>query len=116
MDKDKQIETSGKEDTTKLTQLEQIWGLNEMGRYGTSDLEAYSSKLNDMNRPELERHARSVGVLVVESSARLKENLQKEFRNYFLLLHKPSKTSTGVHSTSNPKVADEVKKILAEGR
>jgi hypothetical protein len=117
MSTDKLIETHGKEESKTPTTLEQIWGYNELGRYGTNDEKVYAEKIGEMNRAELERHARNVGVMIIESSARLKENLQKEFRNYFLLLNKPVKTSThSASSTTSPQIDPEVKKILAEGR
>lgn len=110
-------ETHGKEEGGQLTTLEQIWGYNELGRYNTKDSTVYATLLDDMNRPELERHARLVGVIILEDSVRLKESLKRAFANYFLLLNKPQRTNTGaVSSTSNPEVSPEVRRILAEGR
>jgi hypothetical protein len=116
------IETHGKiEDlspaTSMPTRAEQLWGgFNELARYGTLKEEEYESQLNDMNRTDMEAHARRVGVLVVESSARLKESLKKEFRIYVSTLNRPSHLTNGAVVTKKPLLTDEVKKILAEGR
>lgn len=104
------LETHGKDETVPTT-LEQIWGFNEMARYGTLDENEYRRQVQEMNRPDLESHARRVGVIIVESSARLQESLVKEFRSYVSLLRKPVNSIK-----SNPDISEEVRKILAEGR
>ncbi len=104
------IETHGKVETTQPTTLEQIWGFNELARYGTLNEEVYAAELKEMNRPELEAQARKVGEVIVESSERLREKLLKGFRSYVSSLHKPS-----IPQNSN-KISPEAEKILREGR
>lgn len=122
--KNKQIETHGKIEEPAPpanapfvpTRLEQIWGgFNEMSRYGTLKEEEYETQLNDMNRTDMEAHARRLGIIILESSARLKESLKKEFRVYISTLNRPTVATSAVTS-KNTEVSSAVKKILAEGR
>lgn len=106
------VEAHGKEDSTQPTLLEQVWGFNDLSKYGTLDEAAYQRQLDEMNRTDLESHARKVGVIVVESTARLKGELVRAFANYVYYLRKPAPTAP----TSKTEVTDEVRRILAEGR
>lgn len=109
----KQIEVHGKVESPDLkpTTLEQVWGYNEMSRYGTKSESEYEQSLLGMNRPELESQARKMGVVVVENSERIRGKLIAEFRQHFASLQKP------VNPPAYPqKISDEVRKILAEGR
>jgi hypothetical protein len=100
-----------KVDSFELTSLDQIWGFNEISRYGTVDESEYSLKLKEMTRSDLENHARGVGCMVVESSDRLKDMLLKQFRAYVLSLKKPAP-----QQTAQIQVTPEIRKILNEGR
>lgn len=100
-----------KVDSPKPTMLDQVWGFNEISRYGTVDEVEYQAKLKDMTRADLENHARSVGCLVLESSERLREALLKQFRGYVLSLRKPDS-----NTTRPGKISPEVKRVLDEGR
>lgn len=100
-----------KVETTQLTSLDQIWGFNEISRYGTVDEEEYKARLTNMTRADLENHARSIGSIVVESSERLRDSLLKQFRAYVLSLKKPVS-----QNPSKIKISPEVQKILNEGR
>jgi hypothetical protein len=103
-------ETHGKVEGAPTT-LEQVWGYNELSKYGTLDENAYKQQVIEMNRTDLESHARRIGIVIVESSERLKENLIKEFKNYVIYLRKPI-----TEAKSQPQLPPEVKKILSEGR
>jgi len=108
------IETHGKvEDIQKFqpTLLEQVWGDDGLSRYGTIDEVEYTRRLDDMTRTDLETHARMMGVVITESSLRLKEKLLGEFRSFSSLMRKPV-----VHSKPFVKVSDAAMKVLAEGR
>lgn len=106
------IETHGQEEAPKQqpTLLEQVWGYDGLERYGTGDEETYNKRLEDMNRPELEAHARMMGVVIVESSLRLKEKLLNEFRAYSASLHKPTLPSRTIPPS------EAALKVMAEGR
>jgi hypothetical protein len=110
--KEQYIETHGKIEGEPTT-LDQVWGgFNEFSKYGTIKEPEYQSQLDEMNRTDLERHARNLGVIIVESSARLKDKLVLEFRRYVSQLRRPVEDGP----PSKPDINDEVKKILAEGR
>lgn len=110
--KEKVIEAHGKEESTQPTRLEQVWGFNELSKYGTLEESVYEKQIDELNRTDLEAHARKVGVVIVESTARLKESLKKEFRNYAFYLRKPAPKAP----SSTNEVNDEVRRILSEGR
>jgi hypothetical protein len=105
-------ETHGKVETptSQPTMLEQVWGYNSAGRYGTNDPKIYADKLSDMNRTDLEREARAYGEVVVEDSRRLIEALKKRFAAFQASLNKP------VNPIKPAQLTDEARKILAEGR
>lgn len=107
------IESHGKEELTQPTLLEQVWGFNELAKYGTVNEADYQRQIDEMNRTDLEDHARRVGVVVVESTARLKGELIKAFANYVYYLRKPAPKPP---KAENGKINDEVRRILAEGR
>ena len=112
-DNKKVIETHGKVESVEPTTLEQVWGFSELSRYGTENEKDYEAKLKDMNRSDLETHARRMGVVVVESSGRLRDNLLRDFRTTYAAMHKPKiegRTTVGV------KIDPEALKVLAEGR
>lgn len=105
------IETHGKveEEGKEYTMLEQVWGFNEMSKYGTKDEAEYLQQLDDMNRLELESHARRVGVVCIDSSVRLKEKLVNEFNKYYTYLQKPVVNKQPVDKS----VEAQVRRLLA---
>jgi hypothetical protein len=113
MSKKKLIETHGKDDSaTEVTMMDQLWGGgDELLKYGTLSFADYSEKVDEMNRPALEEHARKLGLIVVEDTRRLKESLKKEFTHFINHLRKPAPTPIKPHD-----ISDTAKKILAEGR
>jgi hypothetical protein len=113
MKKKQQIETHGKVEVSQPTTLEQVWGFNEMSRYGTLDPDEYDKVLAQMNRTDLEAHARKLGVVIVESSLRLQDKLRAEFKNYVTYLRKPAEPQP---SKASGKIDPAALKVLAEGR
>lgn len=107
------IETHGKVEAEKFepTLLEQVWGVDNLSRYGTLNEQEYQTRLEGMTRADLEAHARQVGVIIVEYSPRLRDKLIAEFRNYVALVQKPV---TAVHPAT--RISDAAMKVLAEGR
>jgi hypothetical protein len=107
----KPIEAHGKIESEKPTTLEQCWGSNEMAKYGTINEQEYAAQIEEMNSTDLHAHARKVGVVVVESVARLRTNLLSEFRSYVTYLHAPA-----TQASAPTKSSKEVQAILNEGR
>jgi len=107
------IETHGKVETEKFqpTLLEQVWGVDNLSRYGTLDESVYVHRLEGMTRADLEAHARQMGVVVVEHSPRLRDKLMGEFRTYVSMTRRPANVPNGL-----TEMSDAAKKVLAEGR
>jgi hypothetical protein len=105
------IETHGKveEPRTEPTMLEQVWGFNDLARYGTRDEAEYRQQLDEMNRVELEHHSRKLGILIVESSYRLKDRLVVEFNKYYNQLNKPVTNQV----TPDKNTEAQVRRLLA---
>jgi len=107
------IETHGKVEGEQFqhTLLEQVWGADDLSRYGTLEESDYAKRIDGMTRSDLEAHARQMGVVIVENSLRLKDKLVGEFRNYVALVRKP------VAQSKTPiKASEAAMKVLAEGR
>ncbi|MEK6883463.1 MAG: hypothetical protein AABY22_27800 [Nanoarchaeota archaeon] len=99
----------GKVETFQPTTLDQIWGDTGLGKYGTLDEEKYISKLNDMNKADLQKHAVGVGIIPTDGREGLIKKLLKEFRAHVASFRKPIlKEPT--------KVSKNALKILSEGR
>ena len=96
---------------TQITRLDQVWGFNDMHRFGTVDEGEYTAHLRDMTRADLENHAKKVNVIVVEDSGRLRDLLLKEFRSYVISLKKPAYVKP-----VQGKVSAEAQRVLNEGR
>jgi hypothetical protein len=105
------MEAHGKVENTQPTMLEQVWGYNELARYGTMDEDVYRNQVDEMNRSDLETHARKLGVVVVESTTRLREKLFTAFRTYVSLVRKPADLPKSKTITDSAAL-----RVLAEGR
>ena len=107
------IEAHGKleDDKFQPTMMEQVWGHGDTSRYGTLDPEEYLSKINGMTRADLEAHARLMGVVIVEHTARLRDKLLADFHNYVALVRKPLESPK-----PQGKVNAAALSVLAEGR
>lgn len=104
-------QANAKTPTHELTSLDQIWGFNEISRFGTVNEGEYKQRITEMTRVDLENHARAVGCMVLESSERLRDSLLRQFQAYVLSLRKPVS-----QASSKIKVSPEVQKTLNEGR
>ena len=107
------IETNGKvkESPLAFTLLEQVWGRKDASRYNTLDIQAYTERLGDMTRSDLEAHARQMGVGIVENTLHLRDRLLDEFNRYVALSRKPT---SPLQPTT--KISKEAMKVLSEGR
>lgn len=115
MSKKKTIEANGRVEDTGTqyvpTTLDEIWaGHNPLSKFSTTDAKVYQSRLDEMNRADLETESRRLGLMIVESTARLRDNCMRHFNEYFLSLRTP------VHQSKPVQLTEEARKILAEGR
>lgn len=101
----------GKEETFEPTTLDQIWGESGNTKYGTTDVNDYVRKLEDMNTTDLQTHAHVIGFVPVDDRVVLMKKLIGEFKKHISGFRKP----TGQLPHARPP-SDEVKKILSEGR
>ena len=104
-------QTHGKEEKFQATTLDQIWGDTGNTRYGTTDINEYVRRLEDMNTSDLQSHAHKMGLIPVDDRVTVTKKLISEFKRYVSAYRKPNAPA----SKKSP-VSDEVKKILKEGR
>tara|TARA_B100000287_G_scaffold259395_1_gene243965 strand:- start:1845 stop:2237 length:393 start_codon:yes stop_codon:yes gene_type:complete len=104
-------QTHGKEEKFQATTLDQVWGDTGNTRYGTTDVNEYVRKLEDMNTSDLQTHAHKMGLIPVDDRVTVTKKLISEFKRYISAYRKPNAPAP----KSSP-VSDEVKKILKEGR
>jgi hypothetical protein len=106
-------QTHGKdENKVQATTLDQLWGDTGHTKYGTTDVNNYIKQLDDMNKSDLQSHARFIGFVPIDDRVTLTNKLVTEFKKYVSGFQKPS------HPVSDPSgpVSGKAKKILSEGR
>jgi hypothetical protein len=95
----------------QATTLDQIWGDDGMGMYGTLDPVSYEKRLDDMNMSDMQSHASRVGIIPIDNRSMLRERLLREFRKHASGYKKPASAPE-----RNPEIDKEAEKILSEGR
>ncbi len=100
----------GKTEHTPQT-LDQIWGDDGVSKYKTLDAEVYEKQLDNYNLTDLQRHASRFGIIPVESRARLKDTLMREFKKHASSYNVPNSPGQGAMGD----LSEEAKKILKEG-
>ena len=108
---DSMAQVHGKtEGNTTPTTLNQIWGDDGIWKYSTMNVDQYKVQLDEYNVTDLRRHASKVGIIPVESRARLQDSLIREFKKHVSAYNVPNDPpQTG-------EVSEEAMKILKEGR
>lgn len=101
----------GKEEKFEPTTLDQVWGESGNTKYGTTDVNDYIRKLEDMNTTDLQTHAHVIGFVPVDDRVTLMKKLIGEFKKHISGFQKPTD-----QLSRNRPLSDEVKKILSEGR
>ena len=101
----------GKEEKFQPTTLDQIWGDDGTGTYGTLNENMYANEIDEMNMSDLQTHASTVGIIPIDNRQMLRERLLREFRKHVASYKKPIHEPTPI-----TKVDPEVIKILSEGR
>ena len=105
-------ETHGKvENEGKPTTLDQIWGDTGLWKYSTMNLDDYQKQLNEMNKTDLQAHAKKVGLVPIEDRRNLNKRLISEFKK-----HVSAYTTTSQTKSEPESISKEAKKILSEGR
>ncbi len=101
----------GKDEKFQPTTLDQIWGDDGLGRYGTMEETEYKGQLDEMTKTDIRAHAMKLGLVPVDNRDLLVKTLLKEFNKHVSQFKKP----VDKESKSND-MSDEVRKILGEGR
>ena len=66
-------QTHGKTKEFEPTTLDQIWGDDGTGMYGTLDVQKYETRLDDMNMSDMQSHASRVGIIPIDNRSMLRE-------------------------------------------
>lgn len=108
---DKLSQVHGKEEKQKYepTTLDQIWGDDGTGRYGTMDLEEYKAQIDQMSRTDINAHAADLGVIPVEDRVSLEKRLTDEFTNHVGSYRKPLQKRK-----EDPGLEQKVKDLLKD--
>jgi hypothetical protein len=105
-------ETHGKDERkVQATTLDQLWGDTGHTKYGTIDVNDYIKQIDQMNKSDLQSHARFVGFVPIDDRVTLTNKLVTEFKKYVSNFKKPLEQP----DPGNPPSL-KVKKILSEGR
>ena len=101
----------GKELKFQASTLEQVWGDTGHTKYGTTDTGEYIRQLDDMNKSDLQGHARIIGFVPIDDRVTLTNKLISEFNKYVSGFKKPLQQP---HPGS--PLSSKAKKIMDEGR
>jgi hypothetical protein len=108
-------QTHAKEEKTRPSTLDQVWGDTGTSKYGHFREEEYRQLLKEMTKSDIHAHAQKMGLIPVDNREQLVKRLMKEF-----MLHKAKYVQTPAQDTNSFKekssVSPEVIKILKEGR
>lgn len=90
--------------------LDQVWGDEGLGKYGTLDLTEYQKYLKESTKSDLQAHAVKVGLVPVDNRETLTKRLVREFNKHVSLYRPVPKTKNDI------KLSKTAKDILAEGK
>ena len=103
-------QTNGKLEDTQYKTLDQIWGDDGSSKYKESNLEDYLNYLSDLNKSDLQDHAKKIGLIPIDNRETLTKRLEAEFRKYMSMFKLPKNLD---HSVSLDKKS---KDVLSEGK
>ena len=83
-------QTHGKEEKFQATTLDQIWGDTGNTRYGTTDVNEYIRRLENMNTSDIQSHAHKMGLIPVDDRVTVTKKLVSEFKRYVSAYRKPN--------------------------
>ena len=105
-------QTHGKDEKKiQATTLDQLWGDTGHTKYGTTDVNEYVRQIDDMNKSDLQSHARFIGFVPIDDRVTLTTKLVSEFKKYVSGFLKPTH-----QPLPNGPASNKIKKILSEGR
>ena len=107
-------ETRNPEFAKKMSELENILGVNEINPFGTNELDVFEDKLKGMSESDLQDLAYKVGLNPYIPGPQLKSVLKNEFKSYnrnSMRNSLPSKTDAIKLDPNNPDHAETIKII-----
>jgi hypothetical protein len=69
-------------DIERVKELEDILGIKKMNPFGTSNIEVFKEKLNDMTILDMQNMCEKIGIFASGSRLDLKEKLMRQFKSY----------------------------------
>jgi hypothetical protein len=99
-------ETRSPEFTKKMSQLEEVLGVDQINPFGTNELDVFEEKLKGMTESDLQNLAYDVGLNPYLPAASLKGSLRAEFKSYnrnSMRNAMPTKTEAIKLDPNNPK-------------
>ena len=103
-------QTHGKLEDTQYKTLDQIWGDEGSSKYKTSNLEDYLTYLSDLNKSDLQDHAKKIGLIPIDNRETLTKRLEAEFRKYMSMFKLPKNLDNSV------SLDKKSKDVLSEGK
>jgi hypothetical protein len=103
-------QTHGKLENIEYKTLDQIWGDDGSAKYKASNTEDYLNYLNDMNKSDLQAHAKKIGLIPIDNRETLTKRLVTEFKKFNSLYKLPKNKENKV------ELNKETKNILSEGK
>lgn len=101
-------------DIEKIKKLEEILGIKKLNPFGTSSLEVFKQKLDEMTTVDLQHMCEKIGIFASGSRLDIKQKLLREFKSYnkgtiSMLVQNPAL----ILDPNNPKHKNAIK-ILGE--
>lgn len=101
-------------DIEKVKQLEEILGIKKLNPFGTSNLEVFQERLNEMTIVDMQHMCEKIGIFASGSRQQIREKLLREFKStskgsISMLVQNPSL----ILDPNNPKHQKTIK-ILRE--
>ena len=81
-----------------------------MPKYKTSNLEDYLTYLSDLNKSDLQDHAKKIGLIPIDNRETLTKRLEAEFRKYMSMFKLPKNLDNSV------SLDKKSKDVLSEGK
>jgi hypothetical protein len=103
-------QTHGKLEDTQYKTLDQIWGDDGSSKYKTSNLQDYLNYLSELNKSDLQDHAKKIGLIPVDNRETLTKRLETEFRKYMSMFKLPKNSENLVNLDKKSK------DVLSEGK
>lgn len=69
-------------DIERVKELEDILGIKKMNPFGTSNIEVFKEKLNDMTILDMQNMCEKIGIFASGSRLDLKEKLMRQFKSH----------------------------------